>query len=85
MQQKNKTLIEALLEAGYPREEIYHHCSDLYIYITPTTTAVVNSWFEKSKLNKLVFVSTFKDLITGRPMYDIAFQYYEKSQEEEIQ
>lgn len=73
---ENKTLIEALLEAGYPKEEIYHHYSDLYIYVTPTTTAVVDSWFAENKLHKHLFVSRFKDLITGRLMYDIAFQYY---------
>ena len=30
---ENKTLMETLIDAGYPREEMYHHCSDLYIFL----------------------------------------------------
>lgn len=26
-----KTLLERLLDAGYPKAEIYHHMSDLYV------------------------------------------------------
>lgn len=29
---ENKTLMETLIDAGYPREEMYHHCSDLYFF-----------------------------------------------------
>ena len=29
---ENKTLMETLIDAGYPCEEMYHHCSDLYIF-----------------------------------------------------
>ena len=38
---ENKTLMETLIDAGYPREEMYHHCSDLYIFWTPTTVQIV--------------------------------------------
>lgn len=34
-----------------------------------------SKWFEEEGLNKSLFVTTFSDQITGRPMYDIAFQY----------
>lgn len=27
MKIENKTLMETLIDAGYPREEMYHHCS----------------------------------------------------------
>lgn len=70
------TLIEKLVAAGYPREEMYHHCSDLYVFVTPITTKVVDEWFKEQHLNQHLFVSKFKDYITGRPMYDIAFQFY---------
>ena len=35
-----KTLMEMLIEAGYPKEEMYHpsYGSDLYVYVTPLTT-----------------------------------------------
>ena len=76
-----KTLIEMLLEAGYPREQIHHHESDLYVFITPLTTKVLEDWCEKNGWNKgLVrsksfLFSTFIDNVTDRKMYDVAFQY----------
>ena len=73
---ETKPLLQTLLEAGYPKEDVYNHCSDLYVYVTPLTTSVINKWFAEAGLKKAVFVSTFRDNITGRPMYDIAFQWY---------
>ena len=69
------TLIESLLAAGYPQSEIYHHRSDLYVYATPLTQRVINKWFKENRLNRCLFVSIFTDNITGRKMYDCAFQY----------
>lgn len=69
------TLIEKLIEAGYPREEMYHHYSDLYIFITPLTTRVIDEWFKEQELDKALFVEKFRDQITGRPMYSVSFQY----------
>ena len=75
----NKSLMECLLEAGYPPEDIDHHYSDLYVYVTPLTTKVITEWADEngydSSLRDGVFVQKFKDQITGRMMYDIAFQY----------
>lgn len=70
-----KTLMEALEEAGYLRDQMFNHCSDLYVFATPLTKRVVDKWFKDEGLNKSLFVKTFSDQITGRPMYDIAFQY----------
>ena len=74
-----KPLMERLLEAGYPPEDIDHHDSDLYVYVTPLTTKVITEWaYENgydSNLRDGVFVQKFKDQITGRMMYDIFFQY----------
>ena len=75
----SKTLMERLLEAGYPPEDIDHHYYDLYVYVTPLTTKVIAEWANENgyvgTLRDRVFVQTFKDQITGRMMYDIAFQY----------
>ena len=75
----NKSLMERLLEAGYPPEDIDHHYSDLYVYVTPLTTKVIKEWADEngygSNLRDGVFVQRFKDQIAGRMMYDIAFQY----------
>ena len=78
----NKSLMEHLLESGYPPEDIDHHCSDLYVYVTPLTTRVIKAWLKYNGYTDTL-VQTFKDQITGRMMYDIAFQYipslYEKN------
>ena len=76
-----KSLMEMLIEAGYPREDINHHDSDLYIYVTPLTTKVLkewckaNGWKQKMVEEKSCVFDVFTDQITGRKMYDIAFQY----------
>ena len=76
-----KSLIDLLLEAGYPKEEIHHHNSDLYIFATPLTTQVLEKWCDANGWNKelikeksFVF-DKFKDQVTGRMMYEVAFQY----------
>ena len=75
----DKSLMEILLEEGYPPEDIDHHCSDLYVYVTPLTTRVITEWANDNgydgNLRDGVFVQKFRDQITGRIMYDIAFQY----------
>lgn len=76
------TLIEKLIKAGYPPEEMYHHYSDLYIFRTPLTCKVVDTWFKESGLNRNLFVSCFRDNVTGKPMFDIAFQYYDYTEKE---
>lgn len=84
----NKSLMERLLEAGYPPEDIDHHYSDLYVYVTPLTTKVITEWADENGYdNNLcdgVFVKTFKDQITGRKMYDIAFQYIPSLDKKEV-
>ena len=57
------------------KEEFFHHYSDLYIFATPLTQRVVNQWCKDNGYHRHLFVSTFRDQITGRPMYDCAFQY----------
>ena len=74
----NKSLMEVLLEEGYPPEDIDHHDYDLYVYVTPLTTKVIKEWMKDNNytdnLNGFL-IQKFRDQITGRIMYDIAFQY----------
>lgn len=65
------TLMEALEKAGYPREQMFNHNSDLYVFVTPVTTRVINDWCVAEGISKEVFLETFKDNITGRPMYSL--------------
>ena len=78
----NKSLMERLLEAGYPPEDIDHH------YVTPLTTKVITEWADENGYdNNLlggIYVQTFRDQITGRKMYDIAFQYIPSLDKKEV-
>ena len=74
----NESLMERLLEAGYPPEDIAHHDSDLYIYVTPLTTKVIKEWMKDNNYTENLngfLIQKFRDQITGRIMYDIALQY----------
>lgn len=72
---ETRPLMQMLLEAGYPREEIFHHYSDLYVYSTPLTERVIDEWCKLNKYSKEWHCPTFRDQITGRKMRDCAFQY----------
>lgn len=74
-----KTLKEMLLEAGYPESEMYHpsYGSDLYVYVTQLTTKIIEGWCKEHNYRMDWFCPIFKDQITGRMMYDCAFQWYE--------
>ena len=71
----SKTLMEALEKAGYPREQMFNHCSDLYVFVTPLTNRVIDEWLNENGWHREPLITTFRDLITGKMMYDIAFQY----------
>lgn len=72
-----KTLMEMFIDAGYPKEEIDHHASDLYVYVTPLTTKVIEEWCKVNNYRMEWHCPKFRDQITGKMMYDCAFQYYE--------
>lgn len=75
MENDKRSLMQRLIDAGYPQEDIWHHYSDLYVYVTPLTTEVIDHYYKENGLSKEVCVSTFRDQITGKPMYDVAFMY----------
>ena len=84
----NKSLMEVLLEEGYPPEDIDRHDYDLYVYVTPLTTKVIKEWMKDNNytdnLNGFL-IQKFRDQITGRIMYDIAFQYIPSLDTKEVQ
>lgn len=72
------SLMRRLLDAGYHREEMYHHGSDLYVYVTAMTTKVIAQWCNDNGFRMDWHCPKFKDQITGAQMYDCAFQFYEE-------
>lgn len=76
MEKNNKTLMQRFIEAGYSAKDIFHHESDLYVFVTPITTRVINKWCKETGFTKDWHCPIFTDQITGKQMYDCAFQYY---------
>lgn len=70
-----KTLMLELLDAGYPREQMFNHESDLYIYVTPLTTKVVEEFYEKKGWSVYWQAPTFWSETDGKLMYDCHFQF----------
>ena len=68
-------MVERMKHYDLDGKAMYHHESDLYVFLTPLTKRVIDKWFKEEGLTRSLFVSTFRDQITGKPMYDIAFQY----------
>ena len=77
-EKKDKTLMETLVDAGYPADQFGHHKSDLYVYAqvgSLFTREIIRKWFLDRDYDPSLFVDTFKDQISGRLMWSIAFQY----------
>ena len=70
-----ESLMQRLLDAGYPLEEMDHHESDLYVFVTPLTTKVIEQWCREHEYNRAWHCPTFYDQETGRLMFDCVFQY----------
>ena len=69
-------LMERFLVCGYPKEDMDHHESDLYVYKTPLTDKIVTVWAKENGYSKDWHCPTFKDQVTGKAMFDCAFQYH---------
>ena len=64
----------AVRAAGIPAEHIDHWQSDLYLKVTPETTALVNKYRFKKQVTKFI------DNIDHEPWYEVPFAYYEGEQ-----
>ena len=75
---EKRTLMETLVDAGYPADKFDHHESDLYVYTEINglfTREIIGKWFFDRGYAPSLFVDAFTDQITGRRMWDVAFQY----------
>ena len=65
-----KEIYDAMVEA-LPPEYIHHHETDLFVYITPESSKII----QQSGLIKGHGYTVFRDQISGALSYDIAFAY----------
>ena len=71
-----KPLMPRLLDAGYPSDEVFHHYSDLYVFKNELTERIIREWLEDNGYRPHPFlINEFTDQITGKQMFDVAFQY----------
>lgn len=70
-----KGLMERLIEAGYPREELRHKGKDLLIPVTPMTSKAIDEWCAAFGYYKPALVRTYTDESTRTEMYECAYQY----------
>lgn len=68
---KEKSLMQRLLEAGYPLNEMFVHQrkNELYFYNTLLSTRVIDEWCKDNGFNKEQRCAPYKGTITGRQMY----------------
>lgn len=69
------TLMEMLIEAGVPKDQIHNHRSDLYVPMTLKASEVIDKWCKAQGYGREVFCSTFTDQVTGNKMFEVAFAY----------
>ena len=75
---EKKTLMETLVDAGYPADQFDHHESDLYVYAYVNgmfTSEIIAKWFRDHGYSPALFMNYFEDQVTGKGMWDVAFQY----------
>lgn len=72
---QGNSLMERLIAAGYPKDQIFHHYGDMYVYVTNITTQIIEDWCKENHFNRVHQCPKFRDQLTGRPMYDCAFSY----------
>ena len=70
-----KTLMQELLDAGYPKDDMFSYESDLYIYVTPLTSRIVEDYYRSRDMNRKHHAPIFTSEVDGRQMYDCYFQY----------
>lgn len=70
---KDMTIMQALLDAGVKKNDMFSHQSDLYVPVTELTTCVIEDW--QNATGKKILFEVFTDQISGKKMYDIPFAY----------
>lgn len=75
MAEEKKSLMKRFLEAGIPPAQMFHHASDLYVYVNKTTLEIVNDWCRENGYDRGWSCPVFKSNIDGALMFDCAFAY----------
>ena len=71
----DRSLMQRLLDAGVSMDYMEHHYSDLYVFVTPVSTRVIEEWCKEKGYDRLWHCPIFREQKTGAPMYDCHFAY----------
>lgn len=82
---KEKPLMQRLLDGGYPIEDMFFHqrVGEIYIYNTLLSTQIIDKWCEDNGFDKEQRCAPCRGTITGRPMYVCKLWENEKTKNSE--
>lgn len=72
---KGKSLMARFIEAGLGKSDMFHHESDLYVYVTPVTEKIVTEYCKENGYDPKWMCPKFTSNIDGKRMYDCVFAY----------
>ena len=75
LKQKGKSLMARFIEAGLTKSDMFHHESDLYVYVTPTTAKIVADYCKENGYSQQWMCPRFINNVDGKAMFDCAFAY----------
>ena len=70
-----ESLMKRLLDAGYPKTEMRHYCSSLFVYPSPLVERVLDEDCEKNAVTREDFVMQFYDSFSAKIMWELCAQY----------
>lgn len=70
-----ESLMKKLLDAGYPKMELRHSCTSLFVYCTPLVESVINEYCKENKVDRESFTMLFRDSYSGKMMYELYDKY----------
>lgn len=69
------SLMKMLLDAGYPKTELRHYCSSLFVYPSELVNEVLNKYCEENGVHREDFIMMFYDSFSGKMMLELCDKY----------
>lgn len=70
-----ESLMKKLLDAGYPKTELRHYCSSLFVHPSPLVEQVIDDYCHENDIDMKSFVTPFYDHWTGTTMLELYDKY----------
>lgn len=70
-----ESLMKRLINAGYPKTEMRHYCSSLFVYPSPLVEQVLDEYCKENEVMREDFVMQFYDSFSGKTMLELYDKY----------